>query len=477
MAQPEIKVHDTLTGKKLAFRSRKEGLVRIYGCGPTVYGLAHVGNGRAFLMQDLVCRVLRHAGYKVEFARNYTDIDDKIIDRARQENKSSEEVAEFFSKTFDKNIQELDILKPEFTPRATTSIPAIIEMISALEKKGFAYELKGDVYYRVNRFSPYGKLSHRKLDDMLAGFRIDPNEAKEHPADFALWKASKPGEPSWKSPWGDGRPGWHIECSAMIHELFQDEIDIHMGGLDLIFPHHENEIAQSEALTQKPLANYWVHTGMLEVAHEKMSKSLGNLMTISDFNENYGYEALRVLAFQHHYRGPLEFSTENILRAEALVERLYSAKMKYDEVTRELTVESPLSNELLNLKPRLEEALYDDFNAPKAFGFILAAIRACFRSQKPSDWKALSDGFFILQNIFALTKAEPQLALSSAKQRRLKRMNITEARAAEIDDQLKQRDRLRSEKKFAEADQVRNNLEAAGIQVMDGPDGVSWSVK
>lgn len=473
MPAAKIKIQDTLSGKKQEFSPRGE-VVKLYGCGPTVYGYLHVGNARAFLVQDLIVRVLKYAGYRVLFARNYTDVDDKIIQKANDEKKTSEEVARFFTEACDQDLKALDILLPDFSPRATTSIPAMLSMISSLIERNLAYVSGGDVYFSVESFPKYGALSRRKVDDMISGSRIDPSEHKKSPADFALWKAAKPGEPSWKSPWGLGRPGWHIECSAMIHELFSDGLDIHMGGLDLIFPHHENEIAQSEGSLGCSLARYWIHNGMLEVGKEKMSKSLGNLTRIKDFIDEYGSETLRLLFAQNHYRSPLEFSDENACRAEALVDRLYLCKSRV-LLNASMTADSS-HPELSGLVTKMSEALFDDFNSAKAIGFLLGAARLCFRENRPEFWAAWGKALPIVNDVLGLAKGNPEISIRENHRRRLRRLGISEDEAAKIDQILREREQMRVEKKFSEADEIRKSLESRGIQIMDGPDGTSWRV-
>lgn len=478
MSLPSIRLTDTLTGKEVLLPKREH--LSLYGCGPTVYGLIHVGNARAFLVQELVVRTLRYAGYKVTYARNYTDIDDKIIDRAKRENRNSEDVAQEFRRAFDEDMKALGALSPDHRPAATENIPAILSIIEKLVQKGLAYTAKTsdgtDVYFRVSKFSGYGKLSKRKLDDMIAGARVEPGEAKEHPADFALWKAAKEGEPFWESLYGRGRPGWHIECSAMIESLFHDTIDIHLGGLDLIFPHHENEVAQSEGCFSRPLSHFWVHNGMLEFNHEKMSKSLGNIMTLREFLSRYGGETLRLLTYQTHYRGPLDFSDENILRAEGMLNRLYHCKQLALEAA-DATEAKELPSELLELRRKIDEALYDDFGSAKALGLVMAAARTCFREQKRACWKAWLEVLLPLEQVFGILTEPPEEALRHLKDRRLDRMGMTESRAKEIDGRLKVRELLRSQKKFKEADEIRADLEREGILVMDGPDGSEWTVK
>jgi len=477
-----IRILDTLTGKKVAFALREEGSkkVRIYCCGPTVWGHTHIGNARAALTLDLITRIFHLAGYKTETARNYTDVDDKIIAVSEREKISAEEVAKKYTRAYDDDLKALGAQAPDHTPRATSHIPQMIKMISGLMKNGLAYEAKSadgkDVYFRVESFPNYGSLSKRKIEDMTAGVRIDPNEAKENPADFALWKAAKKGEPSWESPWGKGRPGWHIECSAMIDKIFDSALDIHMGGLDLIFPHHENEIAQSEGLSGKKLANFWVHNGMIELEHEKMSKSLGNLILTRDFLEDYGTETFRLLVFQQHYRSPMDISSESILRAEALVDRLYTCK-KLAVASAEVTNSEALPEELKGLKENIQNALFDDFNSAKALGLILGAARLCFKDNRPEYWKAWRECLPILENVFGILCENPAEALQARRKQKLKRVNVSEEKSREIEDKLREREHLRLRRDFQASDRIRAELEGEGILVMDGPDGATWTVK
>ncbi|MBN8555641.1 MAG: cysteine--tRNA ligase [Deltaproteobacteria bacterium] len=480
-----LKLLNTRSQKKEVFKGHYENKVSIYCCGPTVYGYTHVGNARAALTLDLVSRIFKLAHYQIEAARNYTDIDDKIIEASKRENKTSHEIAEFYQKAYDEELSLLKALTPKFRPKATESVEDIVEFIQSLEKKQMAYsvqtEFGTDVYFRVSKFKKYGALSKRKLDDMIAGSRIDIDEKKEHPADFALWKAAKPEEPSWKSPWGNGRPGWHIECSAMIYKIFKSDLDIHMGGLDLIFPHHENEIAQSESLTEKALATYWLHNGMIEVGKEKMSKSIGNILRTADFIRDYGAETLRLLVFQQHYRSPMDLSEESILRAEALIDKLYLAKLtaKTIKPTADSAVtplETKLPSELESLSAKIEESLLDDFNSAKALGQILSALRASHRENTASCWQVWAQSLPFLNSVFGILEEDPAQALKHSRERRLKRMQITETQAAEIDQKLIERENLRKQKNFEASDQIRKDLEKEGIQIMDGPDGSAWAV-
>ncbi len=475
-----LKLYDSLRQKKLEFQPRAGNRVTIYCCGPTVYGLIHIGNCRPPIVLDLLARTLRGAGFDPHVARNYTDIDDKIIAVAQKNNESADQVAARFTETYEREMKALKIVEPQHKPKATQTISEMIQMIEGLQKKGLAYPVKTsfgtDMYFRVSEFKDYGKLSKRKIDDMIAGNRIDVDEKKEHPADFALWKASKPGEPSWETPWGAGRPGWHLECSAMIEQIFPEGLDIHMGGIDLLFPHHENEIAQSEGLKQKPLASFWIHNGLLEFGQAKMSKSLGNLVLAHEFFTNYGADVLRILMLQAHYRSPLDASDENFERAESMLQRLYVCK----EVAEKVAIDSPseeLPPELQRLTERCEEALLDDLNSAKALGYVLSAARVCFRTQKPSHWAAWKQIISWMNDRLGLLEEIPSTALAQIFARRLHRFGMTEKDAKEIDLQLKERERLRAEKNFAAGDQIRKNLESRGVIVMDGPDGTAWSMK
>lgn len=474
-----LKLYNTLSGKKEPLKTQIEGEVTLYGCGPTVYGYTHVGNARAALTFDLVVRALQYFGYKVSFARNYTDVDDKIIAVAEKEGRSATEVSEYFIEAYRTDLKNLKTREPEFCPKVTETIPEIISFVQDLISKGSAYTLKTengtDVYFRVSSFRDYGKLSHRKLDDLVSGSRADVEKAKEHEADFALWKAAKQNEPSWDSPWGPGRPGWHIECSAMIYKLFKGTIDIHMGGLDLIFPHHENEIAQSEALTRKPLASFWLHNGLLEFGHEKMSKSLGNIVTTKEFLNRYHPEVLRLLFLQQHYRGPLDFSDETVGRAEALLERLYLCANRGQSAEGEVGGDIPA--ELSNLSVNIEEALLDDLGTAKALGLILSAARLCFRENKHHYWKAWMGCVKVMQDVFGVLTDDFEHFSAKNKKLRLARFKISEAEAQMIESRVAERETARAEKRFADSDRIRTELEAIGVVVMDGPDGTSWTMK
>jgi len=480
MALPQITLTNTLSGKKETLQTKEAGMVSLYMCGPTVYGFTHIGNARTALGGDLVVRILEHAGFQVNYARNITDVDDKIINKANEEGRTPEEVAKEFEKAYDDELETLGARRPNLVPHAVEHIPHMHTIIRGLMNKGHAYAADTpfgkDVYFRVESFKEYGKLSGRKTDDLVAGARIEVGEAKDNPLDFALWKAAKPGEPSWDMPEvGAGRPGWHIECSAMIHSLFPKGLDIHMGGLDLIFPHHENEIAQSEAYCEHQLATYWVHGGLLTIQREKMSKSLGNFFRTNDFLEQYGPETLRLIYLQHHYRSPIDFSDEAIIRSEALVERLYRAKEKY-LLHKDTPPLATLPSGFMDAS-KIDAALFDDFNAPKALGWILGALRACHKEDSAALWSTWGHLYMPYFNgLFSILTQAPEVALQSIRERRLKRMNVNEETATLLDSKIAEREALRKDKKFEEADTLRKDLEAKGFVIMDGPDGSCWTV-
>ncbi|MEZ4814921.1 MAG: cysteine--tRNA ligase [Bdellovibrionota bacterium] len=472
---PKITLTNTLGGKKEVFAPKLPGTVSIYSCGPTVYGKIHVGNAMAALTSDLVQRVFKLAGYKVEWATNITDVDDKIIKAANDEGTTAAEIAKRYQDIYLKEMNTLRVGEPAHRPKATECIPEMTAMIGQLIEKGFAYEAStpygNDVYFRVRKFENYGKLSNKKIDELQVGARIEPGESKEDSLDFAMWKAAKEGEPSWDSPWGKGRPGWHIECSAMIHKHFPNGVDIHMGGLDLIFPHHENEIAQSEACSHTPLATYWVHNNLLTLEKEKMSKSIGNIFTTETFLENYGPEVLRLFLYQHHYRSPVDFSEEGITRTEALLVKLYSAKKNL------LAIDPNFSCTACATWPEVEQALWDDFNTAKAMGLIMKALREAFRDNTPELWKKWSLSMKYFDAIYGILEGDPDEKIAEIQARKLKRLGVSQERAKEIEAKLELRTQMRASKNFAESDKLRAELEADGVVVMDNADASTWSVR
>ncbi|MDP2158402.1 MAG: cysteine--tRNA ligase, partial [Nitrospirota bacterium] len=392
-----MKLYNTLSGKKEDFIPVTPGQVMMYVCGITVYDHCHIGHARSAIVFDIMRRYLAYRGYKVTFVKNFTDIDDKIINRAKQDGIAWNEVAEKYIAEYYQDMDQLGVGRADIEPRATEHIQEIIDITKGLVDKGYAYAVDGDVYFQIEKFSDYGKLSKRDLDDMIAGSRVDINEKKRSPMDFALWKASKQGEPSWDSPWGQGRPGWHIECSAMSQKHLGDTFDIHGGGADLTFPHHENEIAQSEAYTGKPFAKYWVHNGFITIDKEKMSKSLGNFFTIKEILGNFDAEAVRFFLLSTHYRSPIEFSDEQLREAEVSIDRYYASALRIadflgqDQAKEKAGADEKAFEELMGkFLDRVKEAMDDDFNTALAIGHVFELIRALnkYMDGKPSGSRA-----------------------------------------------------------------------------------------
>ena len=386
-----LRVYNTLTGKKEEFQPLIPGKVGMYVCGVTVYDYCHIGHARANVVFDIVFRYLRFLGFDVNYVRNYTDVDDKIINRANERGIDSRELAEEFIRAFDEDMERLGMALPTHQPKATEHIPQIITLIERLIERGIAYEAAGDVYYAVEKFPDYLKLSKRNLDEMQAGARISPGEQKRNPMDFAIWKGAKPGEPAWESPWGAGRPGWHIECSAMSMELLGESFDIHGGGKDLVFPHHENEIAQSEGATCKPFVRYWLHNGFVNINQEKMSKSLGNFFTIRDILKRYDPEVVRFFLLTAHYRSPIDFSDQNLEDARSGLTRFYEGLLAAAETLAKhpaperpacpviSDAEREVYDRLETLEDRFAEAMDDDFNTALAIAHLFEGVRAMNR--------------------------------------------------------------------------------------------------
>ncbi len=463
-----LQIYNTLTRKKEDFKTIEPKKVRMYVCGPTVYDKAHVGHAMSALVFDIIRRYLEYKGYKVRHIMNYTDVDDKIIQRAYVKNMDPFELAEQYIREYDRHMQELNVLPATFNPRATGEIGNIIELIKELVDKGFAYEVDGDVYFRVKKFAGYGKLSGRKLEDMRSGSRIDVDERKESPLDFALWKAAKEGEPYWVSPWGKGRPGWHIECSAMSINHLGDQIDIHGGGNDLVFPHHENEIAQSEAYSGKKFARYWVHNGMLQLSGEKMSKSLGNLVTIEDFLSEHHADVLRMMVLNSGYRSPLTFNDKVIEQTENALERIHSALKPALPDAEGLTDE-----DMKKLRERIEidrngfeRSMDDDFNTAGALGHVFCLVRDINQARMDgANEKQLGEAQEALREltgVFGLTLSEKE----------------TEHEADPLIDLLMEvRSEIRKQKMWDLSDLIRDRLAELGIQVEDTKSGSTWSWK
>ncbi|QJT08240.1 cysteine--tRNA ligase [Oceanidesulfovibrio marinus] len=484
-----MRFYNSLTRTKEEFKPIHENRVNMYVCGITAYDYCHIGHARSAVVFDVIVRYLRARGYEVVFARNFTDVDDKIINRANEVGASSHDIAEKFMAAFHEDMDALGVLRADLEPKATDHIGDMIELTQNLMNKGFAYTtLSGDVYYRVRAFADYGKLSNRNLDDLRAGARIAPDEGKEDPLDFALWKAAKPGEPSWDSPWGKGRPGWHTECSAMSENLLELPLDIHGGGQDLIFPHHENEIAQSEAATGKDFVHFWVHNGFVQIDSEKMSKSLGNFKTIRDIYESYLPETLRYFLLTKHYRSPIDFTFDSMDEAEKNLRRVYTVLADVEEeLTREKRKKSPLpedfSRELEEAVTGFAESMEDDCNTAGAIGHVFGAVKVVGRLlddaklRKTEDAKAVFERFSqIMQEmggVLGLFGQNPRTFLEDLKAKRLTRRNVD---VAEVEKLVAQRTEAKKSKDFETADSIRDSLTQMGVEVRDTPQGPVWDM-
>lgn len=462
-----MKVYNTLTRKKEELVPITPGEIKMYACGPTVYNYIHIGNARPLCIFDILRRYLEYRGYNVKFVQNFTDIDDKIIRRANEEHVDFSEISERYIKEFWTDADGLNVRHATINPKATENIDAIIQIISTLIEKGYAYEAQGDVYFSTEKFKDYGKLSHQPLEDLEAGARIMVGEVKREPMDFAVWKAAKPGEPAWDSPWGKGRPGWHIECSAMNWRYLGDTIDIHCGGQDLIFPHHENEIAQSECFTGKPFAHYWMHNGYINVDNVKMSKSLGNFFTVRDVAEKYGYEPIRYLLISAQYRSPINYSTDIIEQCIAALNRLYTCRDSLDfELKNAADAEHDGDKAIIDGFDKYREqfisSMDDDLNTADAIASIFELVRDINTNvvgKTPS--KALVEGaiamFDELTGVLGLVYNRKAETLDS-----------------DVEALIEARTNARKEKNWAEADRIRDQLKEMGIVLEDTAQGVKW---
>ena len=462
-----MKVYNTLTRKKEELVPITPGEIKIYACGPTVYNYIHIGNARPLSIFDILRRYLEYRGYNVKFVQNFTDIDDKIIRRANEEHVDFSEISERYIKEFWTDADGLNVRHATINPKATENIDAIIQIISTLIEKGYAYEAQGDVYFSTEKFKDYGKLSHQPLEDLEAGARIMVGEVKREPMDFAVWKAAKPGEPAWDSPWGKGRPGWHIECSAMNWRYLGDTIDIHCGGQDLIFPHHENEIAQSECFTGKPFAHYWMHNGYINVDNVKMSKSLGNFFTVRDVAEKYGYEPIRYLLISAQYRSPINYSTDIIEQCIAALNRLYTCRDSLDfELKNAVDAEHDGDKAIIDgfnkYREQFISAMDDDLNTADAIASIFELVRDINTNvvgKTPS--KALVEGAIAMFD-------ELTGVLGLVYNRK------TETLDSDVEALIEARTNARKEKNWAEADRIRDQLKEMGIVLEDTAQGVKW---
>ena len=462
-----MKVYNTLTRKKEELVPITQGEIKMYACGPTVYNYIHIGNARPLCIFDILRRYLEYRGYNVKFVQNFTDIDDKIIRRANEEHVDFSEISERYIKEFWTDADGLNVRHATINPKATENIDAIIQIISTLIEKGYAYEAQGDVYFSTEKFKDYGKLSHQPLEDLEAGARIMVGEVKREPMDFAVWKAAKPGEPAWDSPWGKGRPGWHIECSAMNWRYLGDTIDIHCGGQDLIFPHHENEIAQSECFTGKPFAHYWMHNGYINVDNVKMSKSLGNFFTVRDVAEKYGYEPIRYLLISAQYRSPINYSTDIIEQCISALNRLYTCRDSLDfELKNASDAEHDGDRAIIDgfgkYREQFIDAMDDDLNTADAIAAIFELVRDINTNvvgKTPS--KALVEGA-----ISVFDELTGVLGLVYNRK--------TETLDSDIEALIEARTNARKEKNWAEADRIRDQLKEMGIVLEDTAQGVKW---
>ncbi len=455
-----LTIYNTLSKTKDVFKPLEGNTVRMYVCGMTVYDFCHIGHGRVMVAFDVIARWLRHSGYALTYVRNITDIDDKIIRRAQENGESFEALTERMIAAMHEDEARLSVLRPDIEPRATGHIEGMHRMIQALVDNGYAYAPgNGDVYYRVGRFVGYGKLSRKKIEDLRIGARVEVDEAKEDPLDFVLWKGVKPGEPSWPSPWGEGRPGWHIECSVMSTCCLGDTFDIHGGGPDLVFPHHENEIAQSEAATGKPYASVWMHAGAVRMDGEKMSKSLGNFFTIREVLEKYHPEVVRYLLVSSHYRSPINYSEDSLKDAKAALDRFYNA-------LKGLPVAEPAGGE--SFVERFAAAMDDDFNSPEACAVLFDLAREVnrLREQDLAAAAALGARLKELADILGVLQLEPEAFLQAGAAGKVD--------ATEVEALIQARLQARAEKNWAESDRIRDRLSVMGVVLEDGKGGTTW---
>ena len=488
-----LRVYNTMTGKKEEFIPLHDRKIGMYACGVTVYDLCHIGHARSAIVFDAIYRYLKYRGYEVTFVRNFTDIDDKIIKRANDQGVDCKAIAEKYIDEFNVDMGRFGLEKPEFEPKATEHISEMIKLISTLVEKGYAYQSGGDVFFSVEKFQEYGKLSKRNLEEMQAGARVGIDEKKQNPLDFALWKASKPGEPFWESPWGKGRPGWHIECSVMSQKYLGETLDIHGGGKDLIFPHHENEIAQSEAATGKPFARYWIHNGFVNINKEKMSKSLGNILTLKEIFKDWHPEAIRLFLLSSHYRSPVDFSFDGLSEVKSALDRFYATLGTIQEELKgpsssQKKIESSTikdSRQILeSFQARFEEAMDDDFNTAQALGYFfdlqrhLNSLLDISKKQRAEEILAMlkegSEYFTRFGSIFGLFQGDPKNYLNEQKKEGLRRLNLAEGEILKLIDE---RNLARKEKNWKRADEIRNDLLSKGIVLEDTPAETIWKIK
>ena len=481
-----LRLYNTLTGQKEEFTPLTPGKVGMYVCGVTVYDYCHVGHARAGIVFDTVYRYLQHIGYEVNYVRNFTDIDDKIIKRANEENIDWQDVTKKYIAAFHEDMGQLNIAIPNTEPKATDHIDGMLDMVASLIDQGKAYEAEGDVYFSIKNFPEYGKLSGRNIDDLMAGARVEPGDHKHDPLDFALWKKSKPGEPSWDSPWGPGRPGWHIECSAMGRHFLGERFDIHGGGKDLVFPHHENEIAQSQGCSGTAPVKYWLHNGFVNINEEKMSKSLGNFFTIREILKRYHPEALRMFLLSHHYRGPIDFADEYLNDAERSLDRFYEFFSIAQDLRGELNLEKDSDeNEGIRSQPfiqKVEEAMNDDFNTAVVVAHMNEELRSLNRAmtklqKKKGNWAEFDTAAATLKyacQLMGFLYHEPKDYKARVLETKKEALGLD---VAQIEALIAQRKAARETKDWAKADECRDALIALGVVLEDNAGGTVWKVK
>lgn len=479
-----IRIYNTLSRKKEDFIPIEPGNVSMYVCGPTVYDSCHIGHARSVIVFDLISRYFKANGYHVTYVRNFTDVDDKIIKRANELGENPKVLAEKYILEFYQDMDSLHVQRASIEPKATEHIQQIIEFIEKLIRNGFAYAINGDVYFAVEAFKEYGKLSGRKLEDMEAGARIDIDERKRNPFDFALWKSAKPGEPSWESPWGKGRPGWHIECSAMSTQYLGSTFDIHGGGKDLIFPHHENEIAQSEAASGKPFARYWIHNGFININQEKMSKSLGNFLLIKDVLKQYHPDAIRLFLLSNHYRSPIDFTDKAMDEAVSGLDKLYALLERIETKLGSLSGAQIPQYGTGEYWHRFCEAMDDDFNSARGIGVLFDAVRSINRlmddypDQIPSDVQTLiGTGHTDILKIGSILGILFESPADYFNRKKLHGLEQTDMDSEMIEKLIQERTEARKSKNWARADQIRKQLLDLHIILEDRPDGTIWKIQ
>ena len=490
-----IRLYNTLTKKKETFEPITAGRVSIYVCGITAYDVCHVGHARSAVVFDVITRYFKYRGYDVTYVKNFTDVDDKIIVKANAEGKTISEISVRYIREHDEDMDALRITRPTVAPRATEYIDGMINLITILLTKNLAYEVDGDIYYAVEKFEGYGKLSGRSLEDMMAGARVDVSEKKKNPLDFALWKASKEGEPWWESPWGKGRPGWHIECSVMSQHFLGKTFDIHGGGEDLIFPHHENEIAQSEGATGEPLANYWIYNGFVKISSEKMSKSLGNFFTVKDILKNYHPDVVRLFMLQSHYKSPVDFSDEALVEARIGMDRFYSALKAIKQILADcgyfsgITVDKltegdrTVYDRLLSLHDKFKDAMDDDFNTPRAIGYIFDAVRLVNSYMADGKFSVSIQTCFVLDtakriivevgSVLGLFLDDPDEYFMLDRDREASKRGLD---IKEIDSLIEERRVARLSKDWKRADEIKRILVGKKVILQDTPTATTWKI-